>query len=171
MLTKYEHPGYPLVVIGVDPGGTTGVAVFGLTEKTVEYIEHFQWGDQNYVWQQIHELVHKWQKKGFTVVLVVEQFDKRPGIINPDFSAKYITRDISNYIKDVEIVWQLPAQAKTLVPQPKGGRPDALKRFGWYSTSNRHANDAVRHFIVYAAEKLRHLPTVLIGWPKQKRNT
>lgn len=171
MLTKYEAPELPIVVIGVDPGGTTGVAVFGLTEKTIEYLEHYQWGDQDTVWQDIHALVHTWQAKGFTVVLVVEQFDKRPGIINPDFSAKYITRDITNNIHDVEIVWQLPAQAKTLVPQPKNGRPDALKRFGWYSTSNRHANDAVRHVIVYATEKLRHLPTVLIGWPKQKRTT
>lgn len=161
---------YPLVVVAVDPGGTTGVAVFGFTEETVEYIEHFQWGDPDYVWREIHKLVHKWQAKGFRVVLVVEQFDKRPGIINPDFTPKYIGRDIKNNIDDVEIVWQIPSVAMNLV-RPPGKRhkgADQLKRFGWYKTVNTHANDAARHAIVYAVETLKHMPTILRGWPKPK---
>lgn len=162
--------GYPLVVVAVDPGGTTGVAVFGFTEETVEYIEHFQWGDPDYVWKEIHKLVHKWQGKGFEVVLVVEQFDKRPGVINPDFTPKYIGRDINNNIDDVEIVWQIPAVAMNLVrpPGPRHKGADQLKRFGWYHVKNTHANDAARHAIVYAVETLKHMPTILRGWPKPK---
>lgn len=160
---------YPLLVVAVDPGGTTGVAVFKFTEETVEYIDHYQWGDPDYVWRKIHELVHACQKVHETV-LVVEQFDKRPGIINPDFTPKYIGRDITNNIDDVEIVWQTPSVAMNLV-RPPGKRhkgPDQLKRFGWYNTSNTHANDAARHAIVYAVETLKHMPTILRGWPKPK---
>lgn len=161
---------YPLIVIGIDPGGTTGVAVFGFTDDNVEEVERFQWGDPDYVWMKIHELVHKWQGKGFRVVLVVEQFDKRPGIINPDFTPKFINRDIVNNIDDVEIVFQIPAAAMNLVrpPGPKHKGPDQLKRFGWYKTTNTHSNDAVRHIIVYAVEVLRHMPTIIRGWPKPK---
>lgn len=163
---------YPLVVIGIDPGGTTGVAVFGFTEDNVEEIERFQWGDPDYVWMKIHDLVHKWQDKGFRVVLVVEQFDKRPGIINPDFTPKFINRDIQNNIDDVEIVFQIPAAAMNLVRPPghKHKGPDQLKRFGWYHAKNTHSNDAVRHIIVYGVEKLRHMPLILRGWPKPPKD-
>lgn len=161
---KYE---YPLIVIAVDPGGTTGVAVFKFLEDSVQYLEHYQWGDPDYVWKEIHALVHYWQA-GYEVVLVVEQFDKRPGIINPDFTPKFIGRDITNNILDVEIEWQTPSVAMNLV-RPPGARhkgPDQLKRFGWYTVKNTHANDAARHAIVFAVERLKHMPTILKGWPR-----
>lgn len=157
---------YPCILIGVDPGVTTGIAVMGLTEKTSELLETYQWEEPDTVWRQIRDLAHTWQAKGFSVTLVVEQFDKRPGVISPDFTPKYVNRDIENNILDVPIVWQIPAQAKTLVPQGKKGQQDALKRFGWYQTAHRHANDGIRHCIVYAVEKLRHRPTVDKGWKR-----
>jgi hypothetical protein len=160
---------YPIIVVAVDPGGTTGIAVFKFTEHAVEYVEHHQWEDPNTAWRAIHNLVHYWQS-GYEVVLVVEQFDKRPGVINPDFTPKYINRDIENNIDDVEIVWQIPADAMNLV-KPVGKKnhgPDHLKRFGWYLRSNVHANDAARHAIVYGVNKLKHMPLILRGWPKPK---
>jgi len=158
---------YPLIVVAVDPGGTTGIAVFKFTEESVEYLEHHQLGDPDYVWQKIHSLVHYWQA-GYNTVLVVEQFDQRPGIINPDFTPKYISRDITNNILDVDIVWQIPGQAMNLVRPPSARHkgPDQLKRFGWYKTTNTHANDAARHAIVYGVEKLRHMPLIRLGWPE-----
>lgn len=162
--------GYPLVVIGVDPGVTTGVAVFGFTEDTVEYIEHFQWPDPDIAYQQLDDLAKSYQAKGFRTILVVEQFDKRPGVINPDFTPKFICRDIDNHLQHHEVVYQIPAVAKNLVKQPRRGGTDGLRRFGWYTASNRHANDAVRHVIVYAVRELKHLPTILRGWPRPKGN-
>jgi len=161
---KYD---YPLIVVAVDPGGTTGIAVFKFTDDDAEYLEHHQWGDPDYVWKKIHDLVHYWQA-GYEVVLVVEQFDKRPGIINPDFTPKYIGRDISNNIDDVETVWQIPGAAMNLVkpPSKRYHGQDQLKRFGWYHTSNTHANDAARHAIVFAVDVLDHRPTIVRGWPK-----
>lgn len=160
----------PLIVIAVDPGGTTGVAVFKFTEETVEYLDSYQWGDPDHVWLRIQDLAHAWMVREERVVLVVEQFDKRPGIINPDFTPKFINRDIEINITDVDIVWQIPAAAMNLV-RPPGHRhkgQDQLKRFGWYKTSNTHANDAARHAIVFGVDKLKHMPLILRGWPKPK---
>jgi len=160
----------PVIVVAVDPGITTGIAVFKFSDDDAEYLEHHQWEDPDTAWRVIHNLVHYWQA-GYDTILVVEQFDKRPGIINPDFTPKYIGRDIANNIDDVEIVWQIPGAAMNLVKPVsakgnKGG--DHLKRFGWYLRSNVHANDAARHAIVYAVDVLHHMPTILRGWPKPK---
>lgn len=167
-MSPHESIEYPCVVIGVDPGGTTGVAVFGFAsaDTVPEYVEHFQWDDPWTAADQINTLYRKWAVK-FPTYLVIEQFDKRPGIIDPDYTPKYINRDVARAMTDVEIVWQTPSMAKNLVKPPKKGTTDGLKRFGWYNTSNRHANDAARHVIVFAVEKMRHKPTVLRGWPRQ----
>lgn len=159
-----------MIVIGVDPGVTTGIAVFRFTEDKSQYIEYGQLGDPDNVWKKIHQLVLFYQKNypEDEVILVVEQFDKRPGVVNPDFTPKYINRDIENNIFDVQIVWQIPGMAKTLLPPARRGTSDALKRFGWYKVSNGHANDAARHAIAYIVHNKLHMPTILKGWPKPK---
>lgn len=153
-------------MIGLDPGGTTGVALFKFTEDSVTYLDSAQWGDPDNVWKQVKAVAEKLRAQGENVILVIEQFDKRPGIVNPDFTPKYINRDIDNNIFDFPIVYQIPAVAKNLVPQATRGRSDALRRFGWYLVSNRHANDAARHVITFAVTQLKHMPTILKGWPK-----
>lgn len=162
---------YPCVIIGLDSGATSGVSAVGVVNPDTlpEHIFHDQWGDQDKVWKKLLKLVRKYQKK-FKVYLVIEQFDARPGIVNPDYSAKYINRDIENNFTDVDIFWQIPATAMTLVPNGKQGKTDALPRFGWQvtpKTVNRHTNDAMRHIIVFLVSQMRHMPTILKGWPKQ----
>lgn len=160
---------YPVVVIGVDPGGTTGVCDMLFTEDSVEVLDTDQWGEPNDVWKELRLRAVKYRKMGYRVVLVVEQFDKRPGVVNPDFTPKYINRDIENNLSDFDIKWQVPAAAKNLVkPARKGGGVDGLKRFGWYKMKSPHSNDATRHVIVYGVESLRHMPLILKGWPKPK---
>lgn len=162
---------YPVVVIGVDPGVTTGLSVFLFTEERVELLEYHQLPDPDFVWIEILRFIRYWQA-GYRVVLVVEQFDKRPGVVNPDFTPKFINRDIENNIANVEIVWQIPAAAKNLVRPP--GRTnrglDHLKKFGWYHKAQGHSNDATRHVIVYGVEKLKHRPLIQLGWPKPKED-
>jgi hypothetical protein len=160
---------YPLAVIGVDPGGTTGVA---------EYLVHSadalprlhgtkQWGDPDTVMLQMKGVADYWRAQGYQVVFVVEQFDKRPGIADPDFTPKFIINDINRYLTDEIIIWQTPSQAKNLVKPAKNGAADGLKRFGWYTPGMGHANDASRHVITFLVEKLHHMPTILKGWPKR----
>lgn len=162
---------YPVVVIGVDPGGTTGVCDMLFTEDSVELLAEGQWGEPDDVWKLLRARAHKYRKQGYRVVIVVEQFDKRPGVVNPDFTPKFIIRDIDLHLTDYYIKYQIPAAAKNLVkPAKRNGGPDHLKRFGWYSTNSPHANDAKRHVIVYGVESLRHMPLILAGWPKPKEN-
>lgn len=161
---------YPVIVVAVDPGVTTGVCVMLFEENEVDLLETHQFVDPNGVWREIQELAHGYDTGIHKVVIVVEQFDKRPGVVNPDFTPKYVCRDIENNIHDFEIAWQIPSQAMTLVrPGSKRG-PDQLKRFGWYKTSSVHSNDATRHAIVYGVETLRHMPLILKGWPKPEDN-
>jgi hypothetical protein len=103
----------------------------------------------------------------YEVVFVIEQFDKRPGIADPDLTPKYIIRDIENNLPHRTFEWQIPAQAKNLVKPATKGVPDGLKRFGWYKVGMGHANDASRHVIVFLVEKIKHMPTILLGWPKK----
>jgi hypothetical protein len=161
-------PDYPFVTIGVDPGGTTGVSVFLVTETEAHLQESHQLGDPAKVWEILEEKAKYWEELyGYEIVFVIEQFDKRPGIADPDLTPKYIIRDIENHMSHRTIVWQIPAQAKNLVKPATKGVPDGLKRFGWYKVGMGHANDASRHVIVFLVEKIKHMPTILLGWPKK----
>lgn len=159
-----------MIVVAADPGVTTGIAIFYFGPNNCQYLFHEQYGDPDTAWKRLHDLVHQAQEMypEDEVILVVEQFDKRPGVVHPDFTPKYITRDIEINITDVEIVWQIPDMAKTMVPPARKGTSDALKRMGWYLVSNVHANDAARHAVAYAVATRRHMPTILRGWPKPK---
>lgn len=164
---------WPLALIGVDPGVTTGWAILKLSDPDSEpvLLDCGQWVEQWDVWKTLDAKAQLLEELGFNVILVVEQFDQRPGIVNPDMTPKYINNDIeNNLVGKWEVVWQIPAMAKTLVPQAKRGVPDALKRFGWYQTSHRHANDAIRHVITHATHKLRHMPLIRRGWPEPKED-
>lgn len=169
MTTTLLHLDYPMVLIGVDPGGTTGVSVYGLNaEDTPAFLlDSIQWGDPDTVSTHLQALVKKWRDASFNVVLIIEQFDKRPGIVEPDYSSMYIIRDIERDMPNETIVWFTPSQAKNLVKPAHKGAPDGLKKFGWYKVGMGHANDASRHVIVFLVERLHHMPTILRGWPKR----
>lgn len=159
-----------IAIIGFDPGVTSGVAVLHLTDDSVECVAQLQWGDPDTVWQKLHALARKLEPQVDEVIIVSEQFDKRPGVINPDFTPKFINRDIDNNIHDFKVVYQIPSAAKNLVkppgPRNKSGS-DQLKRFKMYGVGKPHANDATRHSIVYAVEIIKHMPTILLGWPRR----
>ena len=160
---------YPLVVVAVDPGGTTGAVEVLFEESCYELLAAHQFTDQDEAHLEVQRLI---SAHHLPVHLVVERFDKRPGIISPDFSAKYVERDIDNNVGGYAVKHkQIPAEAKNMVKEParNSGRGDGLKRFGLYSTGKmKHANDAARHAITYAVMQLKHRPITLVGWPKPK---
>lgn len=162
---------YPMVVIGVDPGATTGVAVYRVpsADGLPVQLDTAQFGDADTVWQKLRGISERVRAdyQPSSVVFAIEQFDKRPGIVDPDYSSMYIIKDINRYMSDETIVWFTPSQAKNLVKPAHRGAPDALKRFGWYKVGMGHANDASRHVIVFLVETLRHMPTIHRGWPKR----
>lgn len=154
---------YPMVVVGVDPGVTTGVAIYGLasSDKYPVLLSAEQWGNPESVSTRMRELLGKYKN----VVFVIERFDKRPGVVDPDYTPMFIINDINRDLPDATIVWQTPSQAKNLVKPARRGVPDGLKRWGWYEVGKGHANDASRHVITFLVEKLAHIPTIKRGWP------
>lgn len=157
---------YPFVLIAVDPGGTTGIAVYNVTEESASPIKFEQWGDPDNVWRELQKLADEYENSGSEVIIVIEQWDKRPGIASPDFTPMFIIKDIKRNL-DYNIIWQTVSQAKNLVKPATNGAPDGLKRFGWYQPGMRHANDASRHAILFLTETIKHMPTILRGWPKR----
>lgn len=154
-------------IIGVDPGGTTGACWIRLHEDSYQLVGAYQFNDSDTAWREVQRLIDNAAYD--EVHLVIEQFDKRPGIINPDYSAKFVERDIDNNVTGYDVKYkQIPAEAKNLIKEAKrnNGRGDALKRFGLYQTAMKHANDSLRHALTYAVVQLKHMPTILKGWPK-----
>lgn len=161
---------FPTAIIGVDPGGTTGACVLLIGDQGYELGGAFQFSDDATAWQDVQLLVTHYKAAGHEVHLVVEQFDKRPGVINPDYSAKFVERDIDNNVAGYDFKRkQIPAEAKNFIKEARknGGQGDALKRFDLYQSGLKHANDSLRHAVTYAVVRLKHRPLILKGWPKQ----
>lgn len=162
----------PSLVLSIDPGVTTGFTLMRFGKSDVELVETGQWGDPDRVWRTIRDYGRNARTHyNLPLYLVIEQFDKRPGVVNPDFTPKYISRDIENNIFDIPYFWQIPAAAMNLVKPGRTGQRDQLHRFSnWYKKKNVHGNDATRHAIVFGVEKLKHRPLIELGWPKPKDN-
>lgn len=153
------------VIIAIDPGVTTGIAVMKLTDAEYELLETHQWGDPDYVWGKIKSLINKWAYEFEDIQVICESFEIRPDVMDPDETPKYIIKDLERYVEpDYEIRYQQASTAKVGVPPAKGGRADRLKAFKLYQRGHRHANDAIRHIVAYAIDKLRHRPLIVAGW-------
>lgn len=152
-------------IIAIDPGKTTGVAVLHLTDNSFELVEVDQLENPNYVWEAIYALIEKYDNLHDDVIVLCESFELRPDVAQPDETPKYIIKDLERYIQsDYTIEYQMASQAKVGIPPGKNGRRDRLHSFGLHQRGYRHANDAIRHALVYAIERLRHRPLIVRGW-------
>lgn len=152
-------------IIAIDPGKVTGLAVLKLTDTTFELIEvdHLEYPDE--VWLPIYNIIKSYVNKHDDVVVLCESFELRPDVAQPDETPKYIIKDLDRYVAPTyPIEYQMASQAKVGIPPGKNGRRDRLHSFGLHQRGYRHANDAIRHCLVYAIEKLRHRPLIVRGW-------
>lgn len=153
------------LIIAIDPGGTTGVAVMKLLDTEYELLEVFQWGDPDSVWEPIFALIQRYAEEFEDLYVICESFEIRPDVLDPDETPKYIIKDLERFVEPTyEIHYQQASVAKIGVPPAKGGRADRLKAFKLYQRGHRHANDAIRHIISYSLEKLRYRPLIIAGW-------
>ena len=140
-------------LISLDPGGTTGVAVFYFDEFSVELVRTLQVkGDLKgfLVWAESAQLPEY-------DVIVCEDFVLRPGVHGANIIPAYIIGALQAKMgHDYPIVLQKPSQ-KRLCPD------DVLKRMGYYKVASPHANDAIRHGIIYLRQ-MKHKVTLLKGW-------
>lgn len=159
------------IVMAVDPGVTTGVAVMNFTKENVEVVFTEQLSDPDNVWKEIYHIAEEWkseaEKTQAEFTLLCESFEARPDVFDPDETPKYIIKDLDRYVApEFPIRYQLASYAKVGVHPTKNGRPDRLRKFGFYQTGKRHANDAIRHAVTFAIDQLRHGPTIMKGWGK-----
>lgn len=133
------------VIVAVDPGGLTGVALY-----STEHPRSF-----NSYEVQGFDGLSRWFFGNITPdVLVVERFLIRANTHKLDAGAFEETTDqigLCRYVATTagaEFVRQTPAEAKGFADN------DKLHRLGWYNgTRGGHANDAARHLLTYLAKK------------------
>jgi hypothetical protein len=142
-------------ILGVDPGGTTGVSLiefgFNTQPKVLKFTQIPNGLDGFLAWY--HTAHHDWD------LVVCESFTLRPGVHGVDLSATYVIgalQALEQY--RTKIFYQAPSQ-KSLCDD------EAMKQLGVYLPGNPHANDAARHAIIYL-RSVKHLPTLKKGWPQ-----
>ena len=152
-------------IIAIDPGKITGVAVLRLTDDDFELISVAQLDDPDHVWEELFGIISAYYDTHDDVVVLCESFELRPDVAQPDETPKYIIKDLDRYVAPTyPIEYQMASQAKVGIPPGRNGRRDRLHSFGLHQRGYRHANDAIRHCLVYAIEKLRHRPLIVRGW-------
>lgn len=143
-------------IMCLDPGGTTGYALFEFDENSEAVVKkagQVPDGLQGFIkWYSEHSY-GEWD------TVVCESFTLRTGVKFPDLSPVYIIGALEAY----EDAW-----SKKPVYQPPTSKPlcddDVLKRLGIYIPGRGHANDALRHGIIYLRNN-RHMPTLRKAWP------
>lgn len=144
-------------ILAIDPGGTTGVAELDYelsSQPVLSYAEQVEGGLAGFLdWYRA--------RAGSWAQIVCEDFVLRPSVKFPDLTPTYIIGAIESgeYWNQVKPIYQSPSQ-KPLCSD------EVLKRSGLYQRGKPHANDAIRHAIIYL-RSIRHLPTIEMAWPKE----
>jgi hypothetical protein len=145
-------------ILCIDPGGTTGVAIFSVSKdrqpELLKYLEVPK-GTQGFInFYRENESLYRWGK------IVCESFTLRTGVKFPDLTPVYIIGALEVLAKDgVEIIFQSPS-LKGLCDD------DRLKFIQMHQRGNGHANDAIRHGIIYL-RNIKHMPTIEMTWPRE----
>lgn len=187
MLWSQMEQHVDVVVVAVDPGVTTGISVMSAKyDKKSRTYQTVDWGSnqlsyggsgntqdvvnseapEDYIAENIIELVTEAKKVGCDVYLVIEDFIIRKMNTSRDFlSPVRITASIKgmayweNLIKQDKIIMQTPADAKSVCTDKR------MDLWGYTinTKQDRHSRDADRHAILF----LRRL-TEKKGKPPQK---
>jgi hypothetical protein len=145
-------------ILSLDPGGKTGLAVIDYTDQTEAELKHFEevpdglHGIIN--WYKTSEATWSWD------FIVCENFTLRTSVKFPDLSPVYIIGALEALENPREIIYQSPSQ-KHLCDDSR------LKTLGLHKPGLGHANDAIRHGIIYLRNN-RHMPTLRKGWSKDE---
>jgi hypothetical protein len=158
-----EHP----IIIAIDPGKMTGVAVverdrWGVTESGVILRASIELDEDTIItWlrMQLDSLGAK------PYVIVMETFvinartvsnSQAPWSLMTIGAVQQVCRDYGYPVENIK--WQSPSNAKNVVPNEK------LKRLGtWHKGGAGHANDAIRHAVLYAISTGFRSPALVRG--------
>jgi hypothetical protein len=141
-------------ILSLDPGGTTGVALFEVTdidEPELVWVKQIGGGLKGFLdfhWDQLEDMnIDK---------IVCESFTLREGIYGADLSPVYIIGALEALYPTTELIYQEP-KLKPLCDN------DRLKKMNLYLPSKPHGMDAIRHGIIYLRNS-KHMPTLKKGW-------
>lgn len=142
-------------ILGIDPGGTTGISLIEFmpaTEPRLIGTNQIPNGLKGFL-DWYHKSHHDWD------FVVCEDFILRPGIHGVDLTPTYI----------IGALEALEMNKKKVHLQPPSSKPlcndNVLKNLQMFSPGMGHANDATRHAIIYL-RGVRHMPTLRKGWPE-----
>ena len=142
-------------MLSLDPGGTTGVAIIEYGTQSYELVKTLQirnglQGFLDFHWDELED----WDFDE----IVCESFDLREGVHGADLTPVYIIGALEAlYPKALnKIIYQKPSQ-KSLCGD------DRLRKLGLHTPSRPHANDAVRHGIIYLRNS-KHPGVLKDGW-------
>jgi hypothetical protein len=145
-------------VLAIDPGGTSGLAYYATNTVPAQDLDEIPGGTEGFI---------KWWKgseKFFRAdVVICESFRLDGRTEKPDLTPV----EIIGFLKgtDYDVVFQTPAQAKSLITN------DVLKRAGLYpkrgSVKGGHGVDALRHALYYLAVTVKHRETIELLFPKE----
>lgn len=141
-------------VLSLDPGGTTGYAIFDVwSNEPAELIRRGQiqnglQGFLDFHWDVLDGIEFD--------AIVCESFKLREGLHGVDLTPTYIIGALEALYPKIKIQYQEP-KLKPLCDDVR------LKRLGLHVPGKPHANDAVRHAII-AFRNSKHKPTLEAGW-------
>lgn len=136
------------LVLAVDPGKATGVAFFRLTDgEDPEVLFTSEPQPEQFASEIRNALSYSQDFPDEQLIVVCERFvinaqtvrnSQAPYSLEQIGVLKQCLRDVQ--IDENSIVWQTPADAKAMFPNP------ALKKVGyWHKGGEGHALDAIRH--------------------------
>lgn len=137
-------------VLGVDPGGTTGLALLDLDKQEFSFPYDGQLGPQEHHFE-LYDLVIETQPD----VIACERFDYRRNLTNVELSpVEYI--GVLKAVKDEHPVSELVLQ--TQLKGKKGLWTDEkLKALDLYTPAMSHKNDAIRQALYYVTTELKDM--------------
>lgn len=140
-------------MLSLDPGGKTGISIIDFDDNDINlvYFAEVEKGLNGFIeWHKLVKQTYKWD------FVVCEDFTLRPSVRFPDLSPVYIIGALTALEDPNNIIFQQPQQ-KPLCDDSR------LKTLGFHKPGLGHANDAIRHGIVYLRNQ-RHIPTLKKGW-------
>lgn len=143
-------------ILAIDPGGTTGIAIVSFSDGVAPVVSHYEQipdGLAGFIeWHKNNQHLN-WD------IIVCENFTLRQNVKFPDLSPVYIIGALEALESPKKIIYQSPAQ-KHLCDDKR------LQIMGMHKPGKGHANDAIRHAIIYLRNK-RHMPTLILGWKQE----
>lgn len=119
------------MITAIDPGKTTGVAMW--EEDGTGFYQYDNW---------LQVPSSMWVRHAD--ILIVEKFTITPSTAkkSPQYDALYLIGALLYKYLD-KVRFQKPSEAKSFSTDPK------LKRVGFWTPGQGHANDAARHLLLY----------------------